>query len=392
MKVPVESRCRAKFCAPVGVERLEERRLLSAGGVVGLAGLRIEDSVQVEIVRSAPISTSTVGEDQPAIRISGEGAGSTSTVSEDALASHAANGPDSASPEMSASTPGGESNRQDSADKVPSSSAGETESAALADAANSRVALALAVSARAGRGAGSKSGLHAPDDEGSGEPATVFASDEANVDGGETILSGASALSEDSAASPGFAAVSVSADSLAQGTVSQRPTVEEAVSEWEVRAPASSVPATLEQLGTPTNATAVSDLNVAPGVRLARDFRADAARVLLERESVAAALPGPCYAGLAGEFLPLDRVAFERAVDQFLDQFESIAADLVEFEPSADVLATMSIVAFSALACGVIIHQRRRSRHADEATPGDGAGFSYFTGLPHSWSWSIAKA
>jgi hypothetical protein len=142
----------------------------------------------------------------------------------------------------------------------------------------------------------------------------------------------------------------------------------------------------------PVKLRAVTGGDVLHGVHLAAGERAAGSDELSESGSDPAATQGPSYAGLASGFLPLDRAAFEKAVDQFLEQFESIAAELVDFEPSARIFATMSVVALSAFACVVVIQKRQRSLAAAGTAAGDEAGFSYLTGLPHSWSWSIAKS
>jgi hypothetical protein len=135
---------------------------------------------------------------------------------------------------------------------------------------------------------------------------------------------------------------------------------------------------------------------VRPGTRvhLSHAGRTAALDLLHEPELSSAEMPGPRLADLAGDFLPFDRAALERAVDRFLDQFDGIASELARLETSTGMLTTMSIVGIGALASGIIIQQhRRRSQLARGVSmPAEEDEFLYFTGLPRSWSWSIAKA
>jgi hypothetical protein len=236
-------------------------------------------------------------------------------------------------------------------------------------------------------------GGDAADDETSSESPTVFAPDEARGDAvsGAMILSDGSAISEGVVPSPGLAALLVSFEAPAPEIVSQRLT-SEAVALWDLQASASAASSTDNQVGAPAGAKVLADGDDSRGVHLAPGDCADAAGVSLEPGLVPGAITEPRYAGLAAGFLPLDRAAFERAVDRFLGQFESLATDLADFEAPGSVFTAMSIVGVGALASGVIVQKRRRSLAADETAPNDQAGFSYFTGLPHSWSWSVAKA
>ena len=99
---------------------------------------------------------------------------------------------------------------------------------------------------------------------------------------------------------------------------------------------------------------------------------------------------GPRCADLAGDFLPFDRAALERAVDRFLDQFEGLTTELARFD------ASTAAVAPTTLAAGrprPVCHPAASAlaAPAGDAALNDQERFSYFTGLPKSWSWGLAE-
>jgi hypothetical protein len=98
-------------------------------------------------------------------------------------------------------------------------------------------------------------------------------------------------------------------------------------------------------------------------------------------------------AGLVSDFLPCDRATLERAIDQFLSQFESVAAELSQIEPSSALLSAATGVAVATLAFDAI-HRRRRSRAKalGESTSGLGDDLTFLESLPSSWTWRIAEA
>jgi hypothetical protein len=102
--------------------------------------------------------------------------------------------------------------------------------------------------------------------------------------------------------------------------------------------------------------------------------------------------PAPQVADLISDFLPFDRATLERAIDQFLGQFESLAAELAHLEASTNLLPVMSAAVMTTMAYEVVILQRRVRDERANATTGDKEeGFTALPGLPNSWSWSLPE-
>jgi hypothetical protein len=102
--------------------------------------------------------------------------------------------------------------------------------------------------------------------------------------------------------------------------------------------------------------------------------------------------PEPRCADLVSEFLPCDRATLERAVDRFLDQFESIAAELTRFQPSSALLTAASSAAIATLMFEAI-KRRRRNEHDGEAqrTLDCQEEMTLLRSLPNCWNWGIAE-
>ena len=145
-----------------------------------------------------------------------------------------------------------------------------------------------------------------------------------------------------------------------------------------------------DEIVTPAE-TIVSITGFASRVGFARGARSQAALAVDDPAASFEETPDPRYAGLVSDFLLLDRAAMERAIDRFLDQFESIAAELAHFDPSLTLLTTASAAALASLASGVII-QRRRSQADGANAPAEDREeeLTHFSGLPNSWNWGLA--
>jgi hypothetical protein len=106
-------------------------------------------------------------------------------------------------------------------------------------------------------------------------------------------------------------------------------------------------------------------------VRRGHEFGADATQT-------------PREADLAAHFLPFDRATLEKAVDQFLEKFEGLANELAHLHAPANLLPIVGAVAMTAIASGLVVHQRRLRRRTTDAPFGDDeAGVP---DLPNSWS------
>ncbi len=94
--------------------------------------------------------------------------------------------------------------------------------------------------------------------------------------------------------------------------------------------------------------------------------------------------PDPSSSGLLTDFLPFERRSLEAAIDRFLDQFESLGADLTDWRSPTELLPMLTAVAVTAVASEVL----RRRRQRDEANAADGdraGGFGRFPGLQPGW-------
>jgi len=102
--------------------------------------------------------------------------------------------------------------------------------------------------------------------------------------------------------------------------------------------------------------------------------------------------PGPRYADLVSDFTLFDRAAVERAIDRFLDQFDSIAGELTQFEPSSTLLAAVSAAAITALSYELITRRRRSQQDGNggrtEVGPEE---MMLLQSVPNSWNWGLLE-
>jgi hypothetical protein len=112
-----------------------------------------------------------------------------------------------------------------------------------------------------------------------------------------------------------------------------------------------------------------------------------------EAEANAMALPQPRQSGLLTEFSPFDSASLKRAVDQFLEDFDGLRAELLTLHASNGLLSAVTAVAVAAVASEVIIRRRRSSRAQRHVETKHGEeGFVPFPALPNSWSWGLAES
>jgi hypothetical protein len=103
-------------------------------------------------------------------------------------------------------------------------------------------------------------------------------------------------------------------------------------------------------------------------------------------------MPGPQFAGLVSEFLPVDRATLERAVDRVLDTFDSVAGQLPTFgQPSALLISAGTI----ALGMLTLVAIRRRGRSGDQGNLSHyetrRVEMALLRSLPNSWNWDLAR-
>jgi hypothetical protein len=106
----------------------------------------------------------------------------------------------------------------------------------------------------------------------------------------------------------------------------------------------------------------------------------------------AEATPRPHFAGLASHFLPFDRASLERAVDRFLDTFDSAADELTRIEPWSALLISAGTIALTSLTLDAI--KRRGRTRDDEKSSQDEvrrAETALLRTLPNSWNWNLAE-
>jgi hypothetical protein len=124
-------------------------------------------------------------------------------------------------------------------------------------------------------------------------------------------------------------------------------------------------------------------------------FQADRLHPALALDDPAASVEQklePRYADLVFDFLPFDRATIEVAVDRFLDQWENIAAEVTQFEPSSALLTGASVVAIATLTSVAI--NRRRRLHEDgqgSRTEDREEELTLLRSLPNSWNWGLAE-
>jgi hypothetical protein len=103
-------------------------------------------------------------------------------------------------------------------------------------------------------------------------------------------------------------------------------------------------------------------------------------------------MPGPRFAGLVSDFLPVDRATVQRAVDRFLDTLDSVAGEITSFEPSSALMISAVTISVGALAVVVIKRRGRTDEQgkfgADEARRVE---MALLRTLPVSWNWDLAE-
>lgn len=105
-----------------------------------------------------------------------------------------------------------------------------------------------------------------------------------------------------------------------------------------------------------------------------------------------AAEPSPRCADLLTEFLPFKRAALDQAIDRFLSPLEDLGAELAAWQPPSGLIPAMAIIAGAALAAEVA---RRRAGGGGDApavaaTGQSGDELVRFPGDP--WVWSIRNS
>jgi hypothetical protein len=114
---------------------------------------------------------------------------------------------------------------------------------------------------------------------------------------------------------------------------------------------------------------------------------------VMEAEASAGALPQPRQSGLLAVFLPFDSASLERAVDQFLEDFDGLRAELLPLHAPSGLLSVVTALAVAAVASEVIIRRRQSSRAQRDAETQHGEeGFVPFPALLNSWSWGLAES
>jgi hypothetical protein len=103
-------------------------------------------------------------------------------------------------------------------------------------------------------------------------------------------------------------------------------------------------------------------------------------------------MPGPRFAGLVSDFLPVDRATVQRAVDRFLDTLDGVAGEITSFEPSSALMISAATISVGVLAVVVI---KRRGRTEEQGKFGlDEARrveMALLRTLPVSWNWDLAE-
>jgi hypothetical protein len=97
--------------------------------------------------------------------------------------------------------------------------------------------------------------------------------------------------------------------------------------------------------------------------------------------------PAPRKSELLTDFLPFDRSGLAAAIDQFLDQFEGLGAELAEWRASTGVLPALAAVTIAAVASDLA---RRRSRggQTESSAAEEDEGLARSLGLPGTWNFA----
>jgi hypothetical protein len=219
---------------------------------------------------------------------------------------------------------------------------------------------------------------------------TVFSADREGVDGVVTPVSTSPALATPAPA-PTSAPPPTSAPVLAAGVASQ-PLARNGNGEATYNAIiAGAAPASRgDEVVTPAETT-VASIRFESHDRIARGTPSQRAFALDDPTASIMQSPVPRYADLAADFLPFDRAAVSGAIDRFLEEFDNIAAELVQLEPSSTLLTVASAVAVAALTFEAI-KRRRRSQHGREVgrTEDREEEMTLLRSLPSSWNWGLA--
>jgi hypothetical protein len=345
------SRARTVFRPAVGSlvwEGLEKRRLLSGGKVSALAGSFENDRGEAKVIRAEAPATqsaaSSTAEDQPTAKAA---AGSVGGIT--AVPAAADSTADPTAPLATASSARGLS----VATRTPAPE--DETAAALKDAAEldeppTRGPAEGAALSAAGSGAGQDSAV---------APSSVTASAGAQVSGS------------------GMVSMPQQRDGAATG-----PQQGAVVSDAQESQPAEP----------PATAAAVSSATPARPTSLVRGSPSWVAAADGEPSSPVES-PDPLCAGLAADFLLLDRDKLQAALDRFLDQFDSIAAELARFDESTTLLGAVGGMAMAALASEAIL---RRNRSRDKSgcvhTADVDQRFTLVPGLPGSRTWATGES
>jgi hypothetical protein len=368
------------------VEGLEDRRLLSGSADV----LRLASPlVEAGVAQATHSSGVAVTESQPKLGNEGENSSGVATEINQQSASKLGN--DSGAAKAGVSAAGGDNNVADPAESASAASAGRAESTPLSAGATSPGPASLPLSQSAGRGFVSVPGQQAEDDEASAASQDPAAREEPTgiARGGAPLVSAGAGTAGDAAAPLSSSPAPVSAP-ISLGGVVWEPSAREADAGCGAKGAAPVAASSDGEIVAPAETTISATGFVLRG-RFARGTWSQTDLAFDDPAASVEDVPGPCHAGLVSEFLLLDRAALDRAIDRFLDQFESIAAELTHFDASSTLLATASAAALTALASGVVV-QRRRSWSDGANAPAEGREeeFKHFSGLPNSWNWGLA--
>jgi len=97
--------------------------------------------------------------------------------------------------------------------------------------------------------------------------------------------------------------------------------------------------------------------------------------------------PSPRIADLLTQFLPVNRAALEKAIDQFLESFHGLGDELTDIRGPAGLLPAVTVVAMAALTREAALRwRRRRDNQPAAATHDDLADIGCFPWLSDSWS------
>jgi hypothetical protein len=370
----------------LAVEGLEDRRLLSALSVaIGHTSWLERDIASAEVARATHSFTAAVNDIQPAPGNDGEIAGVANAAERDAASRLSR---DSGASEAPVSSISGDNTALDPTESVQAARAGNAGSILAPGASTATGSTLAAVSANSARGVASAVAQQLSDDESTAaQPDPSTSEESATIAVGDlTFSSEGGANSEDVAAPLSSAPTAAPAPMAAVGIISEALAASVAPGKGSESASASAG----DEIVTPGQMTA-SIVGFAPLARFVRGGRSQTPLESDDSKALAEEAPGARYAGLACDFLLLDRAVLEKAIDRFLGQYESVAAELLHVDGSSTLLTTVSAAAITALASGVII-QRRRSQDERALAPAEESEheLTLLRRLPSSWNWGLA--